>query len=80
MFDLYICLLSMVFYTLHGFDGLFVLWSIPLLRYDTDRLFLSEQFPKHQNASLGNRNAMSKQTNTFFIISGCYLHENASEF
>lgn len=40
MLDLFICLLSIVFYPLHGFDGLFVLWSIPLWRYDTDRLFL----------------------------------------
>lgn len=40
MLDLYICLLSMVFHPLHGFDELFVLWSIPFWRYDTDRLFL----------------------------------------
>lgn len=44
MLDLYIFLMSMVFYLLHGFDRLFVFWSISLWWYDTNRLFLKNNF------------------------------------
>lgn len=37
-----LCLLSMVFYPLHGFDGLLFFGRYPC------GLFLYEQFPKHQ--------------------------------
>lgn len=36
--------MSMVFYLLHGFDRLFVFWSISLWWYDTNRLFLKNNF------------------------------------
>lgn len=68
MLDLYICLLRMVFYPLHGFDGLFFLRSIPLQSYNADRFSLYEQFSKHQIADRNNRNTVSKRIDTYLAI------------
>lgn len=77
---LYIGLITMVFYPVHGFDGLFVYRPVSLWRYDTDIFFLQEHLQKHQVAGRSYRNAAGKWIDTFLVISRCHLHKNMSEF